>query len=554
MKSRDRAIADAFHFLRLDSVKYRILLFAIVATLLPALTTTWLSYAHNKRALAEKTAAELLNARALIARESRLWLKERFYDVRVFSSSYEVSENLERIVSGSAKTGADARRRLETYLESVRGRFTQYEELAVFSLNSKVTAHSGAGGALAISESWLAQIQKDEQVVGTVRFDDKTGKPTLPIIVAIRTPTGKLLGGFAATLNLNALDAAVRDVTHAKEARIYVLTADGAVLVASSPTPEDSFENWLKPELIDSLTQIRQSSPEYTNHRGEIVMGTLEIVPRLDWIVVAEIPVAEAFSQITELRNQTAIVLCLLLFGIGLIAYILGVSIARPLSRLTEGAAKVAEGDLAVTISTESRGELGYLTRVFNDMVERLRVGREELERISITDSLTGLYNRKHLTEKLVEHLASAREGQSVFSILMIDVDHFKSYNDTYGHVAGDEALSRLGSLLTAHVLSPSLIARYGGEEFFVLLPDTDANEAGKVAEGVRQAVAAENFGDATREVNLTLSIGVAAFEDRDTTPESIVAAADKALYRAKRNGRNRVARARRRSVVAIAN
>ena len=242
MKSRDRAIADAFHFLRLDSVKYRILLFAIVATLLPALTTTWLSYAHNKRALAEKTAAELLNARALIVRESRLWLKERFYDVRVFSNSYEVSENLERIVGGSAKTGATARRRLETYLNSVRGRFTQYEELAVFNLNSKVTAHSGTG--LVISEKWLARIQKDEQAVGTVRFDDKTGKPTLPIIVAIRTPTGKLLGGFAATLNLNALDAAVRDVTHAKEGRVYVLTADGAVLVASSPTPEGRTSSW----------------------------------------------------------------------------------------------------------------------------------------------------------------------------------------------------------------------------------------------------------------------------------------------------------------------
>lgn len=547
MISRDRAIADAFHFLRLDSIKYRILLFAIVATLLPALTTTWLSYAHNKRALTEKTTAELLNASGLIARESNLWLKERFYDVRVFSSSYEVSENLERIVRGSAGIGA-ARGRLETYLGSVRGRFTDYEELTVFDLNSKIIASSGAGSKLVIPKSWLAEIKKDHQVVGDVQLDKKLGKTILPIVVAIRSSAGKLLGGFAAKLNLNALDAAVREVTIAKTGQIYVLKEDGTVLVSAWMTSEEPFEVWLKRETIDSLMESRQSSLEYRNHRGDRVIGTLEMVPLLDWIVVAEISVAEAFSQITELRNQTAVVLCLLLLGIGLTAYVLSVSITRPLDRLTDGAARVAEGDLAVTISTESRGELGYLTRVFNDMVERLRAGREELQRISITDSLTGLYNRKHLTEKLAEQMAGARDGQSVFSALMIDVDHFKDYNDTYGHVAGDKVLGRLGPILKAHAPSSGLTARYGGEEFFVLLPGTDLDEAVKVAEGIRHAVADEPFGDSSGTVRLTLSIGVAAFEDRDVTPESIIAAADGALYQAKGKGRNRVTRARRKS------
>lgn len=548
MISRDRAIADAFHFLRLDSVRYRILLFAIVATLLPALTTTWLSYAHNKRALTEKTTAELLNARALIARESGLWLKERFYDVRVFSSSYEVSENLERIARGSAKTSVAARRRLETYLDSVRGRFTHYEELAVFDLSSKIVASSGVGSKLLMPKRWLAQVKKDQQAVGNVRRDEKLGKLILPIVVAIKSSAGKLLGGFAAKLNLNALDDAVREVTAANSGQILVLKDDGAVLVSASMTPEDPVEIWLKPEIIDSLMASRGSSLEYTNNRGDRVMGALEIVPQLDWIVVAEISVAQAFSQITELRNQTAVVLCLLLVGIGLIAYVLGVSIARPLDRLTEGAARVAEGDLAVTISTESRGELGYLTRVFNDMVGRLRAGREELERISITDSLTGLYNRNHLTEKLAEQMTCARDNQSGFSVLMIDVDHFKAYNDTYGHVAGDRVLGRLGPILKAQVPSSGLIARYGGEEFFVLLPDTVLDDAVEVAERIRLAVADETFGDSSGKVTLTLSTGVATFEDRDVKPESIIAAADRALYQAKRKGRNRVTRARRKS------
>ena len=370
----------------------------------------------------------------------------------------------------------------------------------------------------------------------------------LPIVVAIRSPAGALLGGFAATLNLNALDSAVREVGIDKTARIHLLKQDGTVLISASTTSEDSFEGWLKPELIRSQLESSQSSLQYTNHLGHRVMGTLEVVPQLDWIVLTEISVAEAFSQITELRNQTALVLCLLLIGIGLTAYVLGMSIARPLDRLTGGAARVAAGDLAVTISTDSGGELGYLTRVFNDMVERLRVGREKLERISVTDSLTGLYNRKHLTEKLVEQMAFARDRRAVFSILMIDVDHFKDYNDTYGHVAGDEALSRLGPILKTQAPSSSLIARYGGEEFFVMLPGADMNDAVKVAECFRQALVSEAFGDSSGVVSLTLSIGVAVFEDRYATPESIIAAADKALYRAKKNGRDRVARARRKS------
>ena len=130
----------------------------------------------------------------------------------------------------------------------------------------------------------------------------------------------------------------------------------------------------------------------------------------------------------------------------------------------------------------------------------------------------------------------------------LIDVDHFKDYNDTYGHVAGDKVLGRLGPILKAQVRSSGFIARYGGEEFFILLPDTDVDDAVKVAERIRHAVADEPFGDSSGAVRLTLSIGVAAFEDRDATPESIIAAADGALYQAKGKGRNRVTRARRKS------
>jgi diguanylate cyclase (GGDEF)-like protein len=244
-----------------------------------------------------------------------------------------------------------------------------------------------------------------------------------------------------------------------------------------------------------------------------------------------------------------------LLLGIGLIAYLLGLIIVRPLDRLTDGAAKVAAGDLEVGLPIYSRGEVGYMTEVFNNMVARLRQGREELaainktlrekntelEEISVTDALTGLYNRKHLMETLPHELARAQRYSHPFSVLMIDIDHFKKHNDTYGHLVGDRTLARMASIFTESVRSVDYVARYGGEEFLIMLPETSLEDALSAAERIRARVAKEAFGDDGSKVRITVSIGVAGFPEDGDTSESIIASADAVLYQAKQRGRNRV-------------
>jgi diguanylate cyclase (GGDEF)-like protein len=229
------------------------------------------------------------------------------------------------------------------------------------------------------------------------------------------------------------------------------------------------------------------------------------------------------------------------------------VLIVRPLERLTQGAAEVADGDLAVDLPA-AKGEVGDLTAVFNHMVGRLRQGRQELdamneklrkqnedlERLSTSDALTGLYNRRYLTQRLSEELVRSYRHKGSFSVLMADVDEFKKYNDAFGHPAGDEVLKKVATILLSSTRSVDCTARYGGEEFAVLLTGTDGEVAKDVAERIRVRVEEQEFPGR----KITLSIGIAEFPDNGQTADDVISSADEALYAAKRGGRNRVMRA----------
>jgi two-component system cell cycle response regulator len=182
---------------------------------------------------------------------------------------------------------------------------------------------------------------------------------------------------------------------------------------------------------------------------------------------------------------------------------------------------------------------VGYLTRVFNTLVARLREreSQAELERLSVTDALTGLYNRRHLMGTLATEVQRARRLRRPFSVLLADVDHFKQYNDTHGHPAGDVALARIAEILRKTTRGVDCVARYGGEEFLVMLLETTVGEAAIVAERIRARVAIEELAGG----RITISIGVAECPSHGDTPESLIESADAAMYEAKDRGRDRV-------------
>lgn len=161
---------------------------------------------------------------------------------------------------------------------------------------------------------------------------------------------------------------------------------------------------------------------------------------------------------------------------------------------------------------------------------------------LSVRDDLTGINNRRHFQQMLqMEWKRAVRFGRQL-SIIMIDVDHFKAYNDSFGHLQGDEVLKQIGSLLKKNLREVDTVARFGGEEFVLLLPDTDKRGALIVAEKVRTVIEEHIFpaaqGKKTRQV--TISAGVAAYPDDVSEMDDLIDCADIALYRAKENGRNR--------------
>jgi diguanylate cyclase (GGDEF)-like protein len=168
---------------------------------------------------------------------------------------------------------------------------------------------------------------------------------------------------------------------------------------------------------------------------------------------------------------------------------------------------------------------------------------RERLENMALRDGLTGLYNRRFLDEMLEHELAKLRRSGKRAGVMLIDVDHFKRFNDTYGHQAGDEALRKVGAALLANVRASDVVCRYGGEEFLVFLPECDLAECTARAEALRAAVFAITLRVAGNTIpSISASFGLAIFPDVTGNRTDLIQLADRALYRAKGEGRNRVA------------
>jgi diguanylate cyclase (GGDEF)-like protein len=165
----------------------------------------------------------------------------------------------------------------------------------------------------------------------------------------------------------------------------------------------------------------------------------------------------------------------------------------------------------------------------------------QEMEQLSQVDGLTGVYRRGAFDEKLREEAVRARTFKTTFGLLILDIDHFKSLNDRYGHPFGDQVLRRIGEILKASVYETDFVARYGGEEFVVIMPRAEPQGVLRKAEAIRQTIAAEKFTLAFETIVVTASLGVAHFPSDAATPEELVADADSAMYQAKSQGRDRV-------------
>ena len=522
----------ALRALHLNSMSGKFLVFAVLATLFTAVVMTLALPRGSEQPSDDRVALELQGISSEVAREMGVWLDERVFDLRLRASPYVVSDNLAR---ASGRTGAQALGRLRDYLNSVRQNLSAHDGIAILGPDGQTLTSSGSRTGYRLSQDQLNNLRTRDALVGDAYWDPGVNKPVILLVVPIRRDDGFFLGGLAAKVNLSGLIDVLRE--HGGDSRqVYAITEQGRVVISSAGNSADVMKTILPTLTTRELLESEGRAVGQSRAQGREVLASLRRVPQLRWAAVAEAPVTDEGGQ----GGRATLLILALVVVVGLLAFLASVLITRPVVRLSEAAARIAAGDLSVDLPPmSSGGEVGYLSRAFNTVVTRLREkeGQSELEKLSLTDALTGLYNRRHLMGTLASEVQRSRRLRRSFTVLLADVDKFKQYNDTHGHLAGDTALVKIAEVFRRMTRAVDCVARYGGEEFVVMLIECPIATAPIVAERIRERIAETELGQG----KLTVSIGLAEYPDGGDSPEELIASADAAMYQAKNSGRNKV-------------
>ncbi len=263
------------------------------------------------------------------------------------------------------------------------------------------------------------------------------------------------------------------------------------------------------------------------------------------WIGISQQKMAESLGSLLSISIKLLIVGGLAMLGFGiLITY----KVVKPIEDLVELTQSVAEGNFPEIKKVEVHDEMDYLTERFYSMINNLKENQEKinqaqqlLKRQAITDPMTGLYNRRYFDEILPKLLTfQAREGDMTLYLLLLDIDHFKNINDTYGHPCGDNVLVAFSDMLKKSVRDSDFCFRIGGEEFVILLHAKNMESTINLANNIRTRIQKKPVHYWGEVIYCTVSIGVVETE-KELTPDQLLRRSDDALYEAKRLGRNRV-------------
>jgi len=385
----------------------------------------------------------------------------------------------------------------------------------------------------------------------SIPLSDGAFAPATAVSVSGEDPSGAFAIGV-----FNREQLAVLLAGHAPHPDGAMLLATGAGNVLAGGDPDTPIQIAAPNASDDEGGGVRESADSPWRH----TMGAVHPLKDSGWFVAFEISFGVAYESLLALIRRVLLIDLITILTLSFVAYQITSAVLKPIELLSVGARQVAEGQLDVEIPNPgTRDEIGVLINAFNHMLQRMRTyqgeikesnenlrthniklqqANELLEQLSITDGLTKLHNHRFFQDQLTRELRRATRSSTPLSLLLIDIDDFKSLNDRFGHAAGDQLLHGLALIMNSVVRSSDLLARYGGEEFAVLAPGTDQQGAYQLAEKLRTAIAESSFvlSDSMRLTRVTVSVGVAQF---NSDRKKFFDEADRALYRAKAAGKN---------------
>ncbi|WP_101049843.1 sensor domain-containing diguanylate cyclase [Macromonas nakdongensis] len=360
------------------------------------------------------------------------------------------------------------------------------------------------------------------------------------------------------------VDAALAGDPHMRGVAIYPNDPDHKRMAGklSYPLPDFGPDNLLRitPQNLLVIHPVYLTLvPSDDPYQAQVPRTASGDKGRLMGHVVMEFTLESLLRQKQDVLLWSVAVTVLALLLAAVVATFIASSVTGPLQHISAVVGRIAQGDLSARADVEQVGVMEPLAVGVNAMAERVALNQGELqaqvheatqelrrqkeaaEMAARIDPLTGVFSRRAFTEAAETEMQRALRYGLPLSLIMIDLDHFKAVNDTYGHAMGDAVLASFARTIAQEVREVDVIGRMGGEEFVVLLPSTEVTEAVRVAERMRLAVASgelQAYGDSLR---YTASFGVAAFDPRELSLNRFMDRADAALYEAKRAGRNRV-------------
>jgi diguanylate cyclase (GGDEF)-like protein len=309
-------------------------------------------------------------------------------------------------------------------------------------------------------------------------------------------------------------------------------------------------------QIVHSKSRTAEKTAQLTSEYNRLLVRVFNATNRLNQLKKKELvqtgrTVRDRYQELLWIAIMMGVIFTPLLIGIALLIYN---TTAKPVRQLTDVIKKVSENDFTdmskmvkdtdtIIQSRKPNDELTVLARAIRNLGQQIEDKTRDLEKLVVTDEKTKLYNFRYFKSELNSEIQRAKRFDSEVSLIMLDVDKFKHYNDTNGHLLGDEVLIKVARIIRDECRETDQPARFGGEEFSVLLPSTNKREAVLFAERVRKAIEDAVFVNQEKQPNgnLTASLGVASFPEDSSDAESLINCADQALYKAKENGRNRV-------------
>jgi len=525
----------------------KILLLVLLGVSLPALLMGFYLLQRNEELLAEKVRETLSNHLFRASSQLDDWMQQRLHEVSRWSASFVVFEGVETLSRPGTADPDKARRDLVAYLESVLGHYRNYESLFVIDPRGQVLASTR-------QERWedwgkgLLERGGLERggVVSPIHRSAFLGRPTLLVVHTVQGRQDRAIGYFVERVDLRELEALLGPTEGDPPYSFWLLDEQGRVLLRAGKVPdapgEQTFPGALPEEGKDTGAMASVSLPGL----GDSSYGVRRLHGPTRGFVAATVAANAAYRPLFEARNRL-LKIGLPLVGLVLLAsFLVARSLLKPIHELSAAARNMSAGNLDVSLPVRGNDEMADLTRAFNEMALRVRESQQTLESLAITDGLTGLYNRRHFEDAVDKELRRCERDSRTSSLLFLDLDQFKSYNDRWGHTQGDVELKRVAAVVRESIRATDVAFRYGGEELAVLLHSCAKEQAAHVAEKICDAVRAPAQKPGALEGRTTtISIGVASYPEDGQGVRALVDAADAALYAAKASGRDRAVLAR---------